>query len=180
MSDMEVFATKNDEVAENFKVDTLEKAEWCMRTKGKSQAEIDRFTEMAAHLKAEYCEQIDERLAEITSPHLKTLENMTSLLRPWSEVEIAKQGKARSYKLLSGTVGFRQAPDSLEVKDEAAALLWIKQHDIQGCIRVKEEVKKTETKKFIESTGEVPDGCALRPGEIRFYADPLPPLLEKK
>jgi phage host-nuclease inhibitor protein Gam len=175
-SDIEFFGEEEKQVEQGFVIDSLEKAEWAISKIVQADVQIDRFTVMAETLKA----RIEARLAEIVKNHHVTKDAMISMLRPWAEVEIAKQGKARSMKLLGGTVGFRQAPSRLEVMDEAAALKYF--HDRQGaqdCIRVKEEVSKTAAKKLIEQTGEIPDGCELKSGEVSFYAEPLPPLLEK-
>lgn len=164
-------------VPQGFTVDSLEKAEWALSKIGEADAEVDRFSKMAAKLKADYCARIDTRLAQITKPHTATRERMIELVRPWADVEVAKANGKKSVKLLSGTVGYRQAPASLVVTDEEAAVMWLKNH-AAGCIRTKEEINKSFTKKFIEENGEVPDGVELRAGDIRFYVDPLPPLLE--
>ena len=135
---------------------------------------------MANKLKADFAAKIDTRLSEIVKPHVQTCEVMTDFLRPWADVEIAKANGKRSVKLLSGTVGYRQNPARLEVTNEATAVAWLKEHHGENLIRVKEEVKKTETKKFIEAVGELPDGVELKAGEVRFYAEPLPEQIERK
>lgn len=180
MSDLEVFATKDGEVQEGFVVDSLDKAEWCLRTKGRAEDEIARFTAMATKLKSEYAYKIDKRLEEILAPHLRTLEDMTALVRPWSEVEIAKAHGKKSVKLLSGEVSFRTQPKSLEVTDEAKAVAWLEANGHADCVRVKKEVKKDETKKLIEEKGELPESCTLKGGGEVFYAKPLHELLESK
>lgn len=156
-----------------FKIDSLSKAEWALSKIGRADAEIERFTKMAAGMK----ERIDARLAEICKHHHATKESMVFLLRPWADLELARAGSRKSVKLLSGTVGFRQAPASLVVTDEAEAVKWLKEHAPE-CVRTKEEVKKTECKKRIQETGEMPAGTEWKPGEVSFYAEPLPALLE--
>ena len=173
MTDMDFFAD-DAPAKEGFTVDSLEAAEWCLTKIGRAETEITRFETMAASLKA----RIDARLEEITKRHRDTCEHMTTLIRPWAELEIAKQGKVKSMKLLSGTVGFRQAPSSLVVTNETDAVMWLENETLTDCVRVKKEVVKSAVKKVIEEKGIIPDGCELKAGEVRFYVEPLPPLLE--
>ncbi len=176
MSDMELFEEEEKPLAQDFKVDSLEKADWAMRKIGRAEAEIDRFTELAKDMKA----RIDARLALITGHHQKTIEAMSYLLRPWAEVEIARSGKARSFKLISGVVGFRQSPERLEVEDADSVISWLESNHREDCIRLKKEVDKTQVKDLIKETGQLPDGCSLKQGDITFFAKPEPPMLEKK
>jgi len=149
---------------EGFIINSLDTAEWCLRKISRAEARIQERNDCAAKIKAE----IDARLEAINAKDLDTVAYLGSLLRPWAEVEIAKAGKAKSVKLLAGEVGFRKAPDSLEVTDEAAALAWLKEHYPQG-VRTVESVDKKKVKEAIEFNGEVPDGCELRRGDIKFY-----------
>jgi len=174
MDELTFCGEEEKEVEQGFTIDSLQKAEWAMSKIGRAETEIYRFTLMADTMK----ERINARLEVILKKHLGTIETMEILLRPWADVEIAKAGKAKSMKLLNGTVGYRTAPNHLKVNDEVAAVAWLKDH-AAGCVRVKEEVKKTETEKFIEENGEMPAGVELIPGKITFYAKPLPLLLEK-
>jgi phage host-nuclease inhibitor protein Gam len=178
MNELETREEQEEPIPQGFMVDSLEKAEWCLSKIGAADVEVNRFSEMAAKLKAGYCARIDARLDQITRPHLATKERMVELVRPWADVEVAKANGRKSVKLLSGTVGYRQSPASLVVTDEGAAILWLKNNDEESCIRIKEEVSKKAVKELIEERGELPDGCELKQGEIRFYAEPLPPLLE--
>jgi len=154
---------------ENFVIDTLEKAEWALRKKGTAQGEIERMETYAVYL----TNRIMQRLEQITKVHRDTVDTMDALLRPWANVEIAKASGRKSVKLLAGTLGFRSSVPSLLVTDEVAAVKWLKKHKLKAMVRVKEEVKKAEVKKLIEEKGEIPDGVELKPGETRFYAEPL-------
>jgi phage host-nuclease inhibitor protein Gam len=178
MSSLEVFREEEAQAPEGFICDSLSKAEWCLKTKGRAEEEIERFTAMAKQLIEEETYRINMRLAEIIKPHLRTLEDMTTFLRPWSEVEIAKAHGKKSVKLLSGTVGFRKEPKSLEVEDEEKAVVWLEANGHADCVRVRKTVKKDETKKLIEDKGELPDSCKLMGGGEVFYAKPLHELLE--
>ena len=176
MSDLDLIGDRDEVAPVGFVVDNLEKADWALRKIGGAQAEVDKIERYAMALK----QRIDERVASILKPHLATIDAMTTFIRPWADVEIAKSNGKKSVKLISGTVGFRQAPASLVVNDEAAAIGWLQGHGKDELVRVKYEVNKTAVKKLIESSGEVPDGCEMKQGEIRFYAEPLVPALESK
>jgi phage host-nuclease inhibitor protein Gam len=178
MSSLEVFKEEDAPVPEGFVVDSLSKAEWCLRTKGRAEDEIARFSAMAVQLIEEETYRINMRLAEICAPHLRTLEDMTAFVRPWAEVEIAKAHGKKSVKLLSGRVGFRTEAKSLEVEDEEKATAWLEANGHADCVRVKKTVKKDETKKLIEDKGELPDACKMAGGGQVFYAKPLHEQLE--
>ncbi|MBZ5672296.1 MAG: host-nuclease inhibitor Gam family protein [Acidobacteriia bacterium] len=165
------------EASEGFIIDSQERAEWAVRKIARAEARIAVRAAVATKLISE----IALRLDAITKADKQTVEYLTSLLEPYGAVEIAKQGKRKSLKLLGGEIGFRQSPESLVVTDEAAAVAWLKAiPGARDCIRVKEEVRKTETKQFIHDSGEVPDGCELRQGETRFYVKAGPEAIEGK
>ena len=178
MSDIELFDDPDTPAHESFTVDSLRDADWAARHILRHDAEIERFTVLAKELKKEAIERIATRLAEIVSDHLKGRDYLVSLLRPWGEVEIAKQGKKKSFKLLSATIGLHTGTGTLEVTDEEKAVAWLEEHGHPECVKVTKTVKKDETKEVIKTSGEVPDGTEYRPGETRFYVEPLPPLLE--
>ena len=157
---------------EGFHIDSVEKAEWALSKIASAEKRILDREMMADAL----IYRIKERLGDITKQDRDTVENMKAMLHPWAEVEIAKQGKTKHVKLLGGEVGFRQSPARLEVIDTDAALSSLP----ESCIRIKKEVDKTATKKLIETTGELPDGVELVPGEVRFYVEAKGLQIEEK
>jgi phage host-nuclease inhibitor protein Gam len=174
MGDIDFF---DDEapVQQGFTIDSPEKAEWAGRMIAKARALIQAREDVATILKA----RIDAKLAAITAQSRKTIEDMTLLLRPFAETELATQGgKKRSVDLLCGRLGFRQSPARLEVDDEAAALAWLEANASDIMIRTKKEVKKADVKKAIEAGGAVPDGVRLVPGEVNFYVETDQAMLE--
>lgn len=175
-NEIDLLGEQDEPVPHGFVVDTMDKADWALRTMGRAQAEIDRIETTAAALKA----RIDERLELVTKGQRNTIAAMEAFLRPWADVEVAKANGKRSVKLLSGTVGYRQSPASLDVQDEIAAVAWLKANGHTDMVRVKEEVQKAPVKKLIETAGELPDGVMLRPGAQHFYAEPVVPALESK
>lgn len=168
--DLELF---DDTTPEPFKIDTLELADWAVRKISRAESEITRLELLADSMK----KSIDERLKTLTAPHVRTITNMTILLEPWANLEIAKQGgKKKSYSLISGRVGFRQNPQSIEIIDEAKAVADVEQKKIPNGI--KKTVSKTAVKEYIKQTGVTPEGVEVKTGEVNFYVDAKPGLEE--
>ncbi len=176
MNEIDFFQDDEQTLEQGFVIDTQEKAEWALRKCSTAEARIAENTQIAQALKA----RIDARLAQINAQPERTLESMTELLRPYAETEVAKGGKAKSVKLLCGTLGFRTAPASVVVTDETAALAWLEANGHAECIRTKREVSKSEVKALITAKGEVPEGIELKAGDTRFYVETEPLEIEKK
>jgi hypothetical protein len=148
-------------VRPGFVVDTQSKAEWAMATLARSERNIG----MRKNTVREIQMKIEARLAEANKRDEDTVRKMTELLRPWAELEIAKQHGAKHLKLVAGDVGYRQNPDRLDVVNEKDAIAALPPE----CIRTKVEVDKVAVKKLIKTTGEVPDGCMLVDGDVQWY-----------
>lgn len=116
-------------------------------------------------------QQIGAWLAKATAEYTRSVEYMESLLRPFVTEEL-KGKKSRHVTFPAGEAGFRKSPDRLDITDEAVALMWAKANCPEA-VKVTETVQKTPLKKRIESTGEMPDGVKLVPGEERFYIKPI-------
>jgi phage host-nuclease inhibitor protein Gam len=117
--------------------------------------------------------RIDDWLVKQCAEYESTKRAMEELLKPFIERELAGK-KTRSIALPGGKAGFRKAPDALEIKDEAAALSWARDH-VPDAVKVKvtESVLKEPLEKHIEATGEIPDGVELIAGKETFYIKPL-------
>lgn len=83
----------------------------------------------------------------------------------------ARGGKTKSIKTPFGTVGFRASPDRIEILDEKRAIAAAEGHDRSAeLIHVKLEISKTAVMELVKSSGELLDGCELKPGENKFFA----------
>jgi phage host-nuclease inhibitor protein Gam len=162
--------------AEGFVVDSMDKAEWALSKIARSEHRISMLSELAAKAKA----RIDARLEQITKGDRASVANLGEMIRPWAEVEVAKNEKRKSIQLLGGVVGFRQSPGRVEVTDEAAAISWLLAKNESECIRIKQEINKIAVKKRIEQTGELPAGITFAAGEVRFYIEAARPEIESK
>lgn len=163
--------------AEGFAIDSTDRAEWALSRIAHAEGEIAK---KVAHYEAAV-KRAQEWLLSDSKPHQRTIETMTELLRPWANLEVARNGKKKSVKLIGGEVGFRAGPARLEVTDEAAAVEWLKAGHPE-CIRVTFAIDKRETMQLIEKGGEVPPGVEVVAGEVRFHvkAEPIAVETEKK
>jgi phage host-nuclease inhibitor protein Gam len=158
-----------------FKIETLDQAEWAMRKIERARKEIARFDEAAQKV----IDKIKARVEILAKSHKHTIESMTVLLEPWVSLEIAKQGKKRSYNMIGGTAGYRSSPNSIEITDEAAAIQWLEEHKAIGCVVIKKVVVKKAVHDLIKAKGEIPDGIEVKPGETKFYVNTNVDLIEE-
>jgi phage host-nuclease inhibitor protein Gam len=110
-------------------------------------------------------ERVKEQTAKIVSgleSRLRSLE----FFRPVAE-DTARRliggGKAKSVKLVWGTIGFRTSPPRVDICDE---------HSLDPLFVKIETVKKpdkTAINEHFKSTGEVPRGCELIDAHEKFY-----------
>jgi len=173
MNEFDLDLFEDDTTPEPFKIDTLELADWAIRKIARAESETTRLELLADSMK----KAIDERLKTLTAPHVRTITNMTILLEPWANIEIAKQGgKKKSYSTISGRVGFRQNPQSVEVVDEARAVADVEAKQVPNGI--KKTVSKTAIKEYIKKTGVTPAGIEVKTGAVNFYVDVKPGAVE--
>jgi phage host-nuclease inhibitor protein Gam len=151
---------------ELFQVTDYSRANW---TASKAMDATGKMAELQAQAK-EWHARIDAWLAAAIKEYENTTGFMKQLLEPFAKEEL-KDSKVRSIILPSARIGFRKS-NSLEVSDEVAAVKWLKEHGKNDCVRIKEEVKKDETKALIKATGEIPDGCTPHSGDT-FYIEPV-------
>jgi phage host-nuclease inhibitor protein Gam len=177
MNDIDFFEDDETKPAdEHFRIETLDQAEWAMRKIERARKEIARFDEAAQKV----IDKIKARVETLAQTHKHTIESMTTLLEPWVSLEIAKQGKKRSYNMIGGTAGYRSNPNSIEVTDEAAAIQWLETHWAAGCIVTKKVVVKKAVHDLIKANGEIPDGIEVKPGETKFYVNTDVDLIEEE
>jgi phage host-nuclease inhibitor protein Gam len=151
---------------QQFAVVDYGSANWAASTAMEATGKI---AELQAKAK-EFHAKIEAWLAAAVKEYENTVGYMKLLTEPFAKEEL-KDSKVRSIVLPSARIGFRKS-NSLEVSDEVAAVKWLKEHGKDDCVRIKEEVKKDETKAFIKATGEIPDGCTPHSGDT-FYIEPV-------
>jgi hypothetical protein len=119
----------------------------------------------------EECDRINRRALEFTEAYDRQeaflVSRFTPALTDFTREQIEGK-KERSVKLLFGSLGFRKRPDTLEVTDEAAAVVWAREH-VPDAVKVTTSLLKTPVKEYVQGTGEVPPGCEYHKGEDEFY-----------
>ena len=158
-----------DLILEDDKPITEIEANRMVRAITKANREVEKIEAQAK----DEIDLITRRANELKEANMQKVNFLTARFTPILE-EYAKQelgnGKTRSIKLLSGTVGFRKSPMKLEVLDEAQAMAWAKTH-LKDAVKVTEFLLKTPILEHFKETGEMPDGCDKVDPKDNFYID---------
>ncbi len=158
-------------------------AEWALEKKGAADAEIDRILALAEAKKQEFARKIDTRAAEIIRGEERSSRFFESTLLEWmtrARSSIVK-GRAKSRKFLFGTLGWRQARNTIVYDDEQAALAWARARGMDaGLVRVTWHLEKETVKRYCAANDLVPDGAHFEGGEdvpyVKVEATPAPTL----
>lgn len=98
---------------------------------------------------------------------------LTDAVRQWYEA-FPPEGKAKSRKLLAGTVGTRKQQGRVRIVDDAALLEWAKANDTDLVVRKVEE--RVPAKAVQDSHPDsLPPGTEYVPPSESFYAKPETP-----
>lgn len=151
------------EAPAGFAVKDLATADWAV---GKAKFATTAIAERKAY--AEFMKRkIDGWLEGEIKKYDNTIAQMSILLEPWVKEKLEGQ-KDRSIKLPAGKAGFRKTPDKIEMDQEG----FVPQARELGIpIQVREYVNKTDVKKYLQSSGHVPDGVVVIPGHDKFYLE---------
>lgn len=88
--------------------------------------------------------------------------------------ELLKSGKAKSRKLMFGTVGWKKAGGHPVKKDEAALLAWARAQPVESeFLKVTEEPNWKLIKAHVEQTGQVVPGVEIETESEAFFAEPV-------
>jgi phage host-nuclease inhibitor protein Gam len=142
--------------------------DWLLSRLGRLQAEIKRNSDVA-DARVEQIRTWQASANESLERQCGYLEHLISLIGINYDY-----GKKRSRSLPSGTVGFRKRPPSVEIWDAEKAVRFAQERGIE--VQTKEWVTKTDLRKYIETTGELPEGAAdgveyVEGGDV-FYVTP--------
>lgn len=88
----------------------------------------------------------------------------------WHErglIAFLKASGAKTIKLVNGTLKKITGQIRVEILDEPAFMAWASNHYVT-LYRTKTEPDKRAIRKHIETTGEIPPGTDLAPGEVTF------------
>jgi hypothetical protein len=130
---------------------------------------IRQIIERRAYAKrcAEWCEHEQSRARQEEEFFLHRFGQQ---LLDFARQKIATQGgRRKSVNLPAGVIGFRHEGPKLMIDDEAAVIVWAKEHNPQ-VIKIVEQLSKSALNQHLEETGEVPGvGVRIEPAREKFY-----------
>ncbi len=153
--------------AEPFTVDSLSKASWCASHILEAQARTAQRAELARSYKA----RIDAWLSDANATDTDSIEYLSSLLKPWVEIEVSKQRRSRSVLLPTATAQLRKLPDRVDIVDASTALGYLKANHPEAVI-VREDISKTAVRSLIFTEGEAVPGVEAELGRDELYIRP--------
>lgn len=152
------------ERAEGWRIEHIAQADWALEKLAETKYRLDEIEEMEATA----IERIRARATKLREEPTRDAAFFESHLRLWAENNrnTLLTGKAKSRKLLHGSVGWRTKPMGLEVKDLAALLEWARPRDL---VRIKEEPQMDAIRGHFKAVGEIPPGTDVKPETETFY-----------
>ena len=149
---------------EPFTVDSLSKASWCASRILEAQARVDQRTELARAYKT----RIDAWLSDANYSDNDSIDNLSALLTPWVDSEVAKQRRSRSVLLPTAIAQLRKLPDRIDIIDRDAALAYCKINHPEAVV-VREDISKTAVRSLIFTEGEAIPGVEAELGHDELY-----------
>lgn len=147
------------EVKAGWRITDLGSADWALRRLGELRREVDELQEMKDAAMA----RLEVKYAKLRSQAESGCAYFATQLEVWAEENRSRliPGKAKTRKLLHGSVGWRSAPARLEVTDSDALLVWAVSQPNPGLVRVKKTPAIDAIQKLHKETGEIPPGTSL-------------------
>jgi phage host-nuclease inhibitor protein Gam len=176
----------SDESKPVFMVKDMSSANWVLKKLAECDAEE---AEVMSMVEAEI-ETIRKRAERLIAPIARKRMFFKTAYLPqleeWAKSKLEGQ-KAKSVKLVHGTVGFRRSPEKLVIDDEDKAIQIIEEH-YPASLRIKKEIDKKQLKVDMEAFGET-EICVndkgvkrtiahIEPGADTFYVKPEMPAAE--
>lgn len=171
-----VLAPEGDTTPGRFVVDGPETADWALRKLARVRARAAEAADLARRER--------DRITAWETAELERLANegayFTGLLEDWHRRVLDEEPRRKTIHLPAGDLHARKAPDRWAF-DGNAFLQWAVRAGRDEFVRTPApEVDKAAAKKALEvrdgavwdpATGEVVDGVAVEPGEVRFSAE---------
>lgn len=164
---------ERSDVTEKWEVKTLEEADWALsRVKDAdvTVAEVER-------LHAAAVARLEVRRDELLRKPLHVKAFFSGLLRKYAEAnrkDLLKGGKAKSRKLMFGSIGWRKSGGDPVITDKDALLAWCLKQPVESeLLRVKQEPAWDAVKKHVKDTGEVVPGVSTSPETEVFEIKPV-------
>ena len=148
-------AEDTEDAADGFTPDTADKANWVLgliADRRAAAARIRANAELMAREQEREAEQLEWRFGPA--------------LQAFVRQELAG-GKRKSVRLYNGVLGYRTKPAGVTVTDEAAALSWAVENDLDAVISTR--LDKKALGDLLLSTGEAVPFARLNPADEVFF-----------
>ena len=148
-----------------FKVDNLNKANWCLKRIGKLKQEIEDITEFGKIEKSKIEQFINKKIENCE----RNIEHFTILLKQYIDEERENNDPNFKISVKNGTVNYGKVTQSY-VYDDKEMLKFCKENGYNESIRVKEELNKTNFKKMLQIVDDkvvTEDGLVVDNVEIK-------------
>ena len=164
------FQAAEVEDKETFKVDSLEKANWCMKQIQAKERQKEELKQLVEYEK----QKLEIYLAQESKGPEESIEFFKAKMQPYIAEKIA-EGKKKSINLPCGTVGFRSSAPKFTFDDEKLKT-FVTGYD-KNLIETKTSVKWGELKKqltfsnnqAVTEDGEVVPGIVVEEKEPIFF-----------
>lgn len=171
---------------ERFQITTEEQANFFMRQLEEIRRQISKVETTCDTEIERYTKRVNE-FKEKKTGTLKNTENyFLTLLENYARVELS-QSKKKTIKTPFGTLSFKNSPSKFNY-DEEVLMNFIKKHNLEAFVKVKEEINKKDLRAAVEvqedgsvkivleamdgvrenSISEVVEGILVTPGEEKF------------
>lgn len=155
---------------ETFTVDSLEKANWCMKQIQAKERQKEELKQLVEYEK----QKLDIYLAQESKGPEESIEFFKAKMQPYIAEKIA-EGKKKSINLPCGVVGFRSVPASIQ-RNEEELLPWVEKNNATF-VKVVSSVNWAELKKTLKfvsgqavtEEGEVVPGIVVEEKEPIFF-----------
>jgi hypothetical protein len=167
--------------SEEFRIDSLAKADWALEVLAASDA---RKAENGA-IADEARRRVDEWLARVNGQEDKDTAYLRAVLEEFMSAQrpliLGAKSKKKSRELPHGVLGWKATPRKLVYDDEAAALAWAKARPVEeGLYRVDYKLEKDAVKRLADSEQVIPPGARWEGGEDVPFVKPTIPALPER
>lgn len=157
------------EAREDWRVTTLQGADWALSRISDIEAELAEDSALAAaHLTR--IRALLEKKRERAERGIAYFRSRLEGFARDNKETLLKGGRSKSRKLFHGSIGWKSARGGLKVDDEATLLAWCQAQPVEaGLIRYTEAVNKNALKAFAEANKLIPPGCVEEQATEEFY-----------
>ena len=159
---------KVDNTSDEFKIDSLELADWALEKIAIAENEINKNSTYAQSQR----DKINDWEADVNKAHINTIEHFKTHLQAY----LINEG-VKSKRLINGNIGFRSRQPKWSFVDEDELVKELEKTELHDLVRVKKEPALSEMKKHLDivngkviysKTGEVLKNVTVEEQEPNF------------